>query len=705
MRVHGTVYDETRSGIPAILVSNGEEVVLTDSKGGYEIIAEPDIHSFIFISVPDMYRPEDTFYQAVPSGTKNPLDFTLLTDVDRTNEEFVLAQITDTHVRAEPYYRSQGAWLGPETGPRLTHDLNQIERESNPDLILATGDLTDTGTIPELKLWRDSTGPLHTPIYPVYGGHDGSEEMQAQGGNRDKYEYIEGISCVQNYQRVIGPFYYSFNWGGRHFIAFSKEDSYLTTTDRVRKDSWLINDLSSQPDGVDSVVFMHTPPAEEFLELIAAHNVKLVLFGHTHSSKAFEYKGIAVGGPTPLCFGGYDTNSRGYRLVRFTRQGFDFDLVQQTTKRRLHVGSIKISLGEQECLKQRWETQLPGPTHRAEPVRVDETYLYSVTDDNLHGHGGVYAIDVNSGDQLWSIPSDSSIKNSVSIDNKGVAVGVSITGQAHAFNTNSGELLWQSDLPGHPFRWIYSRPAIADGIVYFGGKAGYQALEIATGKEIWYKVLTVPKGSGDPMGDGWGSYPSPIIYRGLVILHLSGVGLVALDRETGEIIWENPLEVTHYYSDPVLAGDLIVCGGFYGNLAAVKAYTGETLWQRSMPDAQYPTNIAIWNDRMYVTTNQGHVRSMDLSSNKAYWDFQSGEDLLNMNPFRREVTSFLAKPIQHGNSILIGGVDGVLYTLDIETGQKIATAQFPAPITATPVLHERNAIVSTWDGHLRGFCF
>ena len=703
MRVHGTVYDETESGIPAVLVSNGEEVVRTDSKGGYEIIAEPGVHTFIFVSVPDTYRPAHTFYQPIPSSEKNPLNFTLVTDLNRANEEFVLAQITDTHVRAEPYYRPQGAWLGPETGPRLTQDLNQIERESGPDLILATGDLTDTGTIPELELWRDSTAPVATPIYPVYGGHDGDEEMRAQGGDRDKYDYIEGISCVQNYQRVIGPFYYSFDWGGRHFVAFSKEDSYLTTTDRDRKDSWLINDLSSQPEGIENVVFMHTPPSEEFLDMIATHNVKLILFGHTHASKAFQYRGMAVGGPTPLCFGGYDTNARGYRLVRFTSHGFGFDLVQQTTKQRPSVSSIKISLGEQDCLKQRWETQLPGPTHRAEPVRVGETYLYSVTDDNLHGYGGVYAIDVNSGDQRWNVSTDSSIKNSVSLDHEGVVVGVSITGRAYAININSGELVWQRDLPGYPFRWIYSRPAIADGIVYFGGKAGYQALDVETGKQVWYKVLTVPKGSGDPVGDGWGSYPGPITYRGLLILHLSGIGLVALDREKGEVVWLNPLEVTHYYSNPVLLGDLIICGGSYGNLAAVQADTGETVWKRSILDAQYPTNIAIFSGRMYVTTNQGFVQSLDLASNRAYWNFQSGEDLLNMNPFRREVISLLAKPVQHGKSLLIAGVDGVLYTLDIETGQKVATAQFPVPITAAPVLDKESIVIATWDGHLRGF--
>ena len=263
--------------------------------------------------------------------------------------------------------------------------------------------------------------------------------------------------------------------------------------------------------------------------------------------------------------------------------------------------------------------------------------------------------------------------------------------------------MWQRDLPGYPFRWIYSRPAIADGIVYFGGKAGYQALDVETGEQVWYKVLTVPKGSGDPVGDGWGSYPGPITYGGLLILHLSGIGLVALDREKCEIVWLNPLEVTHYYSNPVLMDDLIICGGSYGNLAAVQAGTGETVWQRSIHGAQYPTNIVICDGRMYLTTNQGAVQRLDLASHRTYWDFQSGDDLLNMNPFRREVISLLARPVQHGNSLLIAGVDGVLYTLDTETGQRVSTTQFPVPIAAAPGLDKESIVIATWDGHLRGF--
>ena len=259
VRVTGTVLDERGNGVPWVSISNGEFVVRTDACGRYEIDAEPGSHSFITVSVPDTHRVAGAFYRRVPM-TDTTIDFELHSTPERQYEEFTLAQITDTHVRTEPYYRPQGAWLGPETGPRLTSDLRQLERESTPDLVLATGDLTDIGTTAELEHFRNSIAPIKTPIRPVYGGHDGHVELEAQGGNRDKYEYVEGVSCIQNYQGVLGPVYYSFDWGGRHFVAFSKEDSYFTQADIARKDRWLIEDLSAQPDGRETVLFMpHSP--------------------------------------------------------------------------------------------------------------------------------------------------------------------------------------------------------------------------------------------------------------------------------------------------------------------------------------------------------------------------------------------------------------------------------------------------------------
>ncbi len=703
VRVSGTVLDERGYGVPWVSISNGENVVRADGRGRYEIEAEPGSHSFITLSVPDTHRTVGGFYRRVPVSDAE-IDFTLRSTPERQYEEFTLAQITDTHVRTERYYRPQGAWLGPETGPRLTSDMRQLERESAPDLVLATGDLTDIGTMAELEHFRDSIAPIQTPIRPVYGGHDGHVELEAQGGNRDKYEYVEGVSCIQNYQGALGPVYYSFDWGGRHFVAFSKEDSYFTQADIARKDRWLIEDLSAQPEGRETMLFMHTPPAVEFLDLLGQYNVKLVLFGHTHCSKAFRYNGMTVGGPTPLCFGGYDGNSRGYRLVRFTDDGFEFDLVQQTTKTRQRARPARVFVGGQdEALDLLWSHALPGPTHRAAPIGYGEKLLYSVTDDNLRGEAGVYAIDSISGRREWHVPTDTSVKNTVAVGEDGVGVATSVTGRVHGFDANSGQLAWSHDLPRYPGRWIYTSPVIADCTVYTGGKAGYGAYDAKTGEQRWYATLTTPVGSGDPVGDGWGSFPSPIVVGGLLITHLSGRGLAALNRATGEIAWETPLGITHYFSSPVVAGGLIISGVEFGQLAAIEPESGEIVWQGDVLDAQYPTQILVEGERMYVTTNQGRIRCLGLKPREAFWSVQTENDLLDMNPFRRGVRSMWAAPVRYGDLLVVGGIDGRLYMVSPETGAVVSRTEFPAPISSAPGVVDDRLVVATWDGRLWAF--
>ena len=703
VRVSGTVLDERGNGVPWVSISNGEFVVRTDARGRYEIEAEPGSHSFITVSAPDTHRTVGGFYRRVPM-TNATVDFQLRSTPKRQYEKFTLAQITDTHVRTEPYYRPQGAWLGPETGPRLTSDLRQLERESRPELVLATGDLTDIGTTAELEHFHNSIAPIATPIRPVYGGHDGHVELEAQGGNRDKYEYVEGVSCIQNYQGVLGPVYYSFDWGGRHFVAFSKEDSYFTQADIARKDRWLIEDLSAQPDGRETVLFMHTPPAVEFLDLLGRYNVKLVLFGHTHCSKAFRYNGMTVGGPTPLCFGGYDGNSRGYRLVRFTEDGFEFDLVQQTTKARRSARPTTIPVGDKvEALDLLWRHTLPGPTHRAAPIRHGDKLLYSVTDDNLRGNAGVYSIDSTAGHREWHVPTDTSVKNAVAVGEDGLAVATSVAGRVHGFDAGSGRLLWNRDLPRYPGRWIYTSPVIAGGTVYTGGKAGYGAYDVKTGEEHWYTTLTTPVGSGDPVGDGWGSFPSPLVFGGLLITHLSGRGIVALDRANGKIAWETPLGITHYFSSPVMADGLIVSGVEFRQLAALDPESGEVVWQGEVLDAQYPTQVLVDGERMYVTTNQGRIRCLGLTPQEAFWSVQAGNDLLDMNPFRRGVRSMWAAPARYRDLLVVGGIDGQLLMVDPETGSVASRTEFPAPITAAPGVVDDRLIVATWDGQLWAF--
>ena len=694
--------NENRSGLSGVLVSNGEDVVRTDSTGTYSLEAVPGVHSFVLLTVPNGHRATGSFYRALPEASSD-IGFELETAPHRANTDFTMAQITDTHVRAEPFYRPQGAWLGPETGPTLTRDLRQLEREALPDFIVSTGDLTDWGTTAELRLFRDSIAPVRTPTYPVYGGHDGTEELNSQGGERG-FAHVDGTSCVLNYQSILGPVYYSFDWGSRHFVVFSKEDSYFTLDDVERKERWLLNDLKHQPDRRETTLFMHTPPSTEFLDQLSRYNVTLMLYGHTHCGKVFTHGGITAAAPTPLCFGGYDTGPRGYVSVRFTEGGFEFEVSPQSSRPRGTTRPDRIPFGAVGgALSLRWQRALPGPTHRAELVSHRDDLLASVTDDSTRGRSGVYGIDADTGDDRWSIVTDSSVKNSVALDSSGLGAAVSIAGQLYGFQASSGEVVWRQKLPKHPDRWIYASPVLADGVVYAGARSGYGAYDLETGGRLWYSPLTVDLNFGDLVGDGRGSYPSPHVYGDLLILLQNGYALVALDRHDGSIAWEQPLEVTHYYATPALADNLIVSGGSYGHLAVLKVETGEIVWHKPVLDAQYPTNITIEGKRLYVSTNQGSVRCLDLESGRVHWDFQSGEDLLDMNPFRRGVRTVLARPVRYMGMLVVCGVDGGLHLLDADTGSVIGRTQFPAPITAAPADLDDGLCLATWDGRLYRF--
>ena len=51
IRLTGKVVDENRSGVGRVLVSNGEDIVKTDSSGNYTLEADPTVHSFALLTV------------------------------------------------------------------------------------------------------------------------------------------------------------------------------------------------------------------------------------------------------------------------------------------------------------------------------------------------------------------------------------------------------------------------------------------------------------------------------------------------------------------------------------------------------------------------------------------------------------------------------------------------------------------------------
>ena len=484
IHIIGSVRDSDGRGLGGILVSNGEHVVHTDQHGRYAIEATPPAeaamaqenvrgrlggHSFIFVTVPGGYTADGSFYRPVPqsSGT---LDFALGKQPVRGRPEFTLAHITDTHVHT---HNGQ-----PKASDELGEDLERLKSECKPDLVVATGDLTDRGSLAELSAYDEVTKSAGTPVYPVFGGHDGNEERLDGPGL--------GATCTVHYEQILGPTCYSFDWGGRHFVVFANEDYFFSAYDLIRKERWLVQDLALQPEGRETVLMIHAPPSKQLLDHLQSYNVTLVLHGHTHSSKVFTYGRTTVASLTPLGFGGLDTNPRGYRAVQFKREGFDFELVPMGRGRRaLPPGSSVAETGSEPVATLVWETSLPANVHRASPVLCDGDLLVSLQDESSRRRDGVYRVSAVTGEVVWRVQTDSAVRNSVAVAENGACLAFTSTGRLYCIDSASGEVRWQVDTPEFPERWIATSPAVDSGAVYVGAKSGYAAYDLETGDELW----------------------------------------------------------------------------------------------------------------------------------------------------------------------------------------------------------------------------
>ncbi len=194
----------------------------------------------------------------------------------------LLAQISDMHVKApgDPLY---GRIDTPAFLDRAVAHL--LALDPRPDLVIATGDLVDKGSIEEYRALRDLLAPLPMPVYLVPGNHDRRDGLRAVFGDRD---WLPASGFVQ-YAVEAGP----VRLLGLDTLVEGKGHGALCG-ERL---DWLEARLgeSDRP----TIVFMHHPPfdcgiavmdadrltegADRLAEIVGRHgHVERVLCGHVH---------------------------------------------------------------------------------------------------------------------------------------------------------------------------------------------------------------------------------------------------------------------------------------------------------------------------------------------------------------------------------------------------------------------------------------
>ena len=727
--LRGTVVDSVGKGIEGVAVSNGELIERTDAAGAYEIEAQPGIHRFLTVTCPEGFRPTDSHFRRIRRVENETFHFEL-TPLGEPCSRFAAAHITDLHLITEEDWHRQGPGSNLASPDILAGDIAEVEQVLSPAFMLVTGDLTNVGSIAELEAFRAVAEAAATPIHLGFGGHDANVLQARTPGRRveddsEVRDWLDdsnaGVTLTGYFERILGPTHYSFDYGSWHFVLYPNEEYEFSVYDQLRKERWLEADLAMQPAGRPIVVGVHMPPRTDLLERLAKYDVRLVLHGHTHTSRAFRHRDVVVASTPPLCWGGSSTDPRGFRALHFDGGRFDMELraaggrskdrskdrSEGPSKGGLEGGSKEAAPAS--ALRPIWETRLPARVHRAAPVLCEGGLLVSLQDDDDGSQSGVCRVDLDDGSIVWHLRTDSAIRNSVAAED-GALFAMSDCGRLWSLDAETGEALWHADTPGFPERWMAGSPAVAGGVVYAGAKSGYGAHDARTGEPLWFRRFSGTLDLiADPTGDKWGAWFTPIVYGELLICLVPRRALTALDRKSGRIVWEHALPVSQdWWASPILVGDTVVSGGEPNHLLAVRAKDGGVVFDEPVLDESavannYVTGLTAEGPLLYAGSGDGKVIACDLATGKVKWEFRTGEALLDMAPQRRGASTVLAPPVLYGGRVVACGVDGVMYQLNADSGDCEETMRFASPITAAPVPLEDGIIAVTWDGVLRRF--
>ena len=240
------IRDAREIGVAGVAVSNQDAVTTTDASGRFHLPRGGA--GIVFVSVPDGYRSLGSFWRDVADASA-PLDFALA-PVPRARQ-FTFVHASDTHI-------------APASVDR-TRRLGALVDSLAPAFLIITGDLVrDALRVGEAEatsyyeLFVHETSAFHTPRWTVPGNHENF------GIERDK-SHVSATHPLYGrgmYHKYLGPDYYSFNYGGVHFVGLNTADIedqwYYGHVDSLQL-AWLERDLTVVPATMPVVSFDHIP--------------------------------------------------------------------------------------------------------------------------------------------------------------------------------------------------------------------------------------------------------------------------------------------------------------------------------------------------------------------------------------------------------------------------------------------------------------
>ena len=199
-------------------------------------------------------------------------------DQKSDDEPLLIVQVTDPHLCKE----EDAELLGMNTRSSLDAVLQLIDQNhSDPDLVLATGDIAQDGSIEAYRCFMEKMGAFDSPVHWFSGNHDDRDAMRLVTVTGDK-RALEKVVRVGSWQLI---FLDSLLEGKVYGYLEESELAVLNEALSERPDLHSIICFHHHPVDIDSVWLdnIGLKNRDQLLEIVDRYeNVRCLMWGHIH---------------------------------------------------------------------------------------------------------------------------------------------------------------------------------------------------------------------------------------------------------------------------------------------------------------------------------------------------------------------------------------------------------------------------------------
>ena len=603
---------------------------------------------------------------------KKFLLFLLVTSSLLQAQQFKFAWLTDVHI---------GYPTAQEDLRRSIDDINLFEDIS---FTIVSGDITATGTLEELSLAKTILDNLKKPYYIIPGNHD---SKWSESGCTDFLKLWGNDRFVFEYDKFL---FIGLHQGPRMHMA----DGHWAPEDL----RWFDSVNVSLSNSNQQIIFVtHYPINEEIdnwyemLDRLKNINTQVVLFGHGHTNKIYDFESIpGVMGRSNLRA---NEEISGYTIAEIKSDSIYFS--ERTPNKRTDLWH-KFPLQQRNYEALMVEQKRPDYSINEKYPNVKSVWEFNsgytiessavVKDSSVFigdASGYFYSLSLSDGSVNWKFKTQNAIYSTAAIKCEYVVFG-SADSSIYCLNTGNSNLIWKYKTNAA----VIGCPIIEDDIVFIGGSdKKFRAIDLETGQLVW-----------EFSGLNGFVETKPAFYDDKILFGAWDEHFYCLDAETGKLIWKwkGDREGTFYSPAaclPVASDGIVFFAAPDRKLTALDIETGNQLWRTGKYKVRETVGLSEDGEKLYIRTMTDTILALPVSEKleEPLWITNCG--------FGYDISS--SQIVEKNGTLFYATKNGMIYSFDSETGKILWQHKITNGFVNTIIPISNKEIITTdFDGKI-----